>query len=169
LSEAPAFDGLVYRVLNPRWANEPLSGEGAALYVGRFNKRGRAVLYTSLSPVTAMREAQIAGSFQPITLVALRVRLTKSFDARDADALAAYAMTPAMLADTGWREAMNTAQPVTTQAFAETLMKDGYQALTVPSYARGAGRDDLNLVILVPDAKRGISITLIDDERRLAQ
>ena len=40
------FQGILYRALNPMRAREPLSGEGARLYGGRFNPRGTPALYT---------------------------------------------------------------------------------------------------------------------------
>ncbi len=50
------FTGLLYRAHNPVWSREPLSGEGAARFGGRFNRIGRIALYTSLAPETALRE-----------------------------------------------------------------------------------------------------------------
>ena len=61
------FQGLVYRAHNPEWSWTPLSGEGARRHGGRFNRRGVPALYTSLSPLTAIREAQPLG---PANLVA---------------------------------------------------------------------------------------------------
>ena len=54
------FTGLLYRAHNPVWSREPLSGEGAARFGGRFNRIGRIALYTSLAPETALREAYAA-------------------------------------------------------------------------------------------------------------
>ena len=34
------YDGKLYRALNPVFAREPFSGQGAALYGGRFNPKG---------------------------------------------------------------------------------------------------------------------------------
>ena len=51
------FRGLVYRAHNPQWSWTPLSGEGARRHGGRFNRRGVPALYTSLAPLTAIREA----------------------------------------------------------------------------------------------------------------
>ena len=55
------FQGLVYRAHNPEWSWTPLSGEGARRHGGRFNRRGVPALYTSLSPLAAIREAQPLG------------------------------------------------------------------------------------------------------------
>ena len=65
-----SYRGKLYRALNPIHAREPLSGRGAALYGGRFNPKGTPALYASLSPMTALREANQVGNLQPTTLVA---------------------------------------------------------------------------------------------------
>lgn len=63
------FQGELYRALNPIYAREPMSGRGAELYGGRFNRKGTPALYMSLSVMTALREANQAGSLQPTMLV----------------------------------------------------------------------------------------------------
>jgi len=56
------YSGPLYRALNPIYAREPLSGRGAELYGGRYNPKGTPALYTSLTVMTALREANQAGS-----------------------------------------------------------------------------------------------------------
>ena len=80
------FRGLVYRAHNPQWSWTPLSGEGARRHGGRFNRRGIPALYTSLSPLTAIREAQPLGRpMQPLTLYACEVDVEPVVDALDED------------------------------------------------------------------------------------
>lgn len=164
-----AYEGLLYRALNPRWAADPLSGEGAALYGGRFNARGTPVLYTSLSPVTALKEAQQVGTFQPITLVAYEASVPRLFDGRDTDALETFGMMPADLADSGWRDAMRGGRPAPTQSFAARLKDAGIHGLLVPSFAPGADADDLNIVVFAWNSEGGAALRVIDDENRLAR
>ena len=65
------FRGVVYRAHDPRWSWAPLSGEGARLYGGRFNRRGVPALYTSLAMLTAIWESQPVGRpLQPLLLCA---------------------------------------------------------------------------------------------------
>ena len=78
------FRGLVYRAHNPRWTWNPTSGEGARRHGGRFNRIGVPALYTSLSPITAIREASQTGRpLQPVTLCAYEVDAEPVFDALD--------------------------------------------------------------------------------------
>jgi RES domain-containing protein len=164
-----AYGGLLYRALNPRWAADPLSGEGAAIYGGRFNARGTPALYTSLSPVTAMKEAQQVGTFQPITLVACEAIVPRLFDGRDTTALEVLGITPADLAHPDWREEMRGGRMARTQAFAARLKDAGIQGLLIPSFAPGANTEDMNLVILVWNGAEGATLRVIDDENRLAR
>lgn len=162
------YAGKLYRALNPLRAREPLSGRGAALHGGRFNPRGTAALYTSLSVMTALREAHQVGDLQPVTLVAYDADIEAIFDGRDTEALAEQAMDAQALADPGWRDAMRAHGEAPTQAFARRLIAQGWRGLLVPSYARGAGADDLNIVLWQWGEEVPARLTLIDDENRLS-
>jgi RES domain-containing protein len=163
------YRGLLYRALNPIYAREPLSGRGAELYGGRFNAKGTPALYASLSVATALREANQVGALQPTTVVCYEAEIERVFDTRDTAVLLAEGMDSAALADSGWRNQMRTEGEATTQAFARRLADAGYQALLVRSFARGAGADDLNLVLFAWGAGPPSRLTLIDDERRLSR
>ncbi|MDT8858517.1 RES domain-containing protein [Paracoccaceae bacterium Fryx2] len=163
------FQGLLYRALNPIRAREPLSGEGARLHGGRFNPKGVPALYTALSVMTAIREANQIGTLQPTTLVCYEADITPVFDATDADALGTYDMTPADLAAEDWRLQMRANGKAPTQILAERLIADGYAGLQVPSFAKGARGEDLNMVLWVWGSTLPAKLVLIDDEGRLLQ
>jgi len=57
LTRLPAGTAL-YRAHAPRWASRPVSGAGAAIRGGRFNREGVEALYLSLEELTALREYQ---------------------------------------------------------------------------------------------------------------
>ena len=159
------YQGFVYRALNPVWARDPLSGAGAARHGGRFNRKDREALYTSLSPHTTIREANQVGTLQPTTLVAYRADVGPVFDTGNEVGLAAHSMTAAELADPTWRDRMLRGEAVPTQKFAERLTSEGFVGLLVRSFAAGTHVDDLNLVLWswgVPDA-----LIVVDDEDRL--
>lgn len=162
------YRGLLYRALNPIRAREPLSGEGARLHGGRFNPKGMPALYTSLSVMTALREANRIGSLQPTTLVSYAADIGPVFDAGDAAALAARGMSAEALAADDWRLAMQKTGLVPTQAFAARLMQEGFAGLQVRSYAPGATEGSLNLVLWRWGGELPAQLLLIDDEGRLA-
>jgi RES domain-containing protein len=161
------YQGALYRALNPIWARDPLSGEGARRHGGRFNPRGLPALYTSLSVVAAIREAHQVGSLQPTLLVAYEADVAPVFDATGPDALARHGLTPAALADDGWRLRMLAHGKAPTQAFAERLIADGHAGMLVPSFARGATAADRNLVLWRWGPELPARLVLVDDERRL--
>lgn len=163
------YRGKLYRALNPVYAREPLSGRGAELYGGRFNPKGVPALYSSLSVMTALREANQVGSLQPTTLVSYDAEIDAVFDSRDETALRAEGMDASALADAAWRDQMKASGESRTQAFARQLIAGGYHALLVRSFAPGSTAGDLNLVLWTWGARAPSRLLLIDDENRLSR
>lgn len=163
------FSGKLYRALNPVYAREPLSGRGAQLYGGRFNPKGVPALYASLSAMTALREANQVGNLQPTTLVSYDAEIETIFDCRDGLALEAEGMGEAALANSTWRDQMKVTGESRTQAFARKLIASGYRGLLVRSFAPGANKTDLNLVLWAWSDTAPSRLILIDDENRLQQ
>lgn len=162
------FEGKLFRALNPVYAREPLSGKGAQLYGGRFNPKGMPALYLSLSPLTALREANQVGNLQPTTLVSYDAEVEGIFDTRDEATLARENMSPAGLADANWRDRMKRDGEAPTQAFARRLLASGTNGLLVRSFATGATDSDLNLVLWRWGPHPPHRLILIDDEGRLS-
>lgn len=163
------FRGVVYRAHNPEWAWKPLSGEGARRHGGRFNRRGVPALYTSLSPLTAIREAQPLGRrMQPLTLCACDVELEPVFDSRDGAVRAALQVDDHELDCRSWAAQMLDGSVPASQALAERLVAASYVGMLVRSYAVGAGSKDINLVLWEWGSQRPRRVVLIDDERRLS-
>ena len=126
-----------------------------------------AALYTSLSIMTALREANQVGSLQPTTLVSYEADIERVFDARDEVALPSRGMTANDLAAPTWRDEMKKSGEALTQAFARKLHDEGYRGLLVRSFAPGAGAADFNLVLWAWGATKPARLTLVDDEGRL--
>ena len=165
---ARSYSGKLYRALNPIYAREPVSGEGARRYGGRFNPKGMPALYCSLSIMTAVREANQVGTLQPTTLIAYEAELENVFDTTDEAALTTEGMDAAVLAASTWRDEMRANGESRTQTLARSLLARGYCALLVRSFAAGASRRDLNLVLWQWGEAPPARLTVIDDEGRLA-
>ena len=163
------FRGLMYRAHNPQWSWTPLSGEGARRHGGRFNRRGIPALYTSLSPLTAIREAQPLGRpMQPLTLCAYEVDVEPIVDTLDEDQCRALGVNDSDLLCPTWEaEALAGAVPA-SQALADRLIAAGYAGMRVRSFAPGASTTDLNLVMWKWGSDRPHRVVLIDDEGRLS-
>ena len=163
------FRGVDYRGHNPQWSWAPLSGEGARRHGGRFNRRGVSALYTSLTPLTAIREAQPLGrSMQPLTLCAYEVDAEPVFDSRDAAERTAFGVTDSELKCPTWELEMLQASVPLSQALADRLIAAGQVGMLVPSFAHGAEPDDLNLVLWKWGPGPPARVVLIDDEGRLS-
>lgn len=164
------FRGLVYRAHNPQWAWKPVSGEGASRFGGRFNRRGIPALYTSLAPVTAIREAEPLGRpMQPLTLCAYEVDAEPIFDALDRERCRVAGVEEADLAYPSWEEEMLAGFVPASQAVADRLVAAGYVGMQVRSFAAGARRSDLNLVMWRWGAERPARVVLVDDKGRLSR
>ena len=163
------FRGLVYRAHNPQWSWSPLSGEGARRCGGRFNRRGVPALYTSLDPLTAIREAQPLGRpMQPLTLCAYEVDAEPVFDALDEECRRDQGVSATDLACPAWEADMLAGRNPASQALADRLIVAGYAGMRVRSFASGAGPDDINLAMWRWGADLPVRVVLIDDESRLS-
>lgn len=159
------YKGKLYRALNPLYAREPFSGRGAELYGGRFNPKGMPALYTSLTIMTALSEANQAGSLQPTTLVSYDA----DFETCDQNLLEKHRITPQALSNTTWRDEMNLRGEALTQQLARDLKNAGFHGLVVRSFAPGTTDADLNIVLWIWGTSLPNRLSVIDDERRLSR
>lgn len=162
------FRGIAYRAHDPRWSWSPVSGEGARLYGGRFNRIGVPAFYTSLSPMTALREVGSLGQpMQPILLCAYDVDAEPILDALDSTQRRAHGVTDDELRCPDWERTMYAGGVAPSQALTDRLIAAGYVGMRVPSFVPGARADDVNLVFWSWSDHLPSRIMLIDDERRL--
>lgn len=162
------YRGLLYRALNPVWAHDPLSGEGARRFGGRFNPKGMPALYTSFDVATALRESNRVGSLQPTTVVSYEADIEPIFDTTDSALLEQSGVSPSILAASDWRDMARGKREALSQALARRLLSEGYAGLEVRSFAPGTGPDSRNLVLWVWGPDLPTRLTLIDDEGRLS-
>lgn len=161
-----AYKGLLCRAINPVYASTPLSGDGSARFGGRFNPKGLPALYMTFSIQTAILEINQVGSLQPTTLVSYEADIQNIFNATDPAALSAVNMTVHELSSSTWRDEMRASGVSQTQTFAKSLIDQGFSAMKVPSFARGAQGKDINIVLWSWNDGSS-NLRVIDDEKRL--
>ncbi|NNE20899.1 MAG: RES domain-containing protein [Myxococcales bacterium] len=162
------FQESVYRAHNPEWAWDPLSGAGAKLHGGRFNRRGQPALYTSLDVLVAVREASPLGApFHPLTLCEYRVDCMNIFDTRDSKAMRREKVSRGELECPSWNQEMLDGQVPASHQLADRLIARGYAGMVVRSFALGAGPEDMNLVLWKWTKRRPHKVTLFDPDHRL--
>ncbi len=162
------FTGRAFRGHHPKWSFDPLSGTGAALTGGRFNRPGRATLYLSLEIVTAVAECTqgLGQRLLPLTICEYDVDCEPVADLRDAAGCAGHGIDPADLS-CGWLTFQRAGRAAPSQRAAEKLARDGFAGMLVPSFFPGATPANTNLVLWrwgdVPPTQIGVH----DPSRRL--
>jgi len=158
----------VYRAHNPEWSWDPLSGAGARLHGGRFNRRSVPAFYASLDVLVAVREASPLGApFHPVTLCQYRVDCEGIFDTGDPKAMRRERVTRNELDCPSWNQEMLEGKVPASQQLADRLVAKGYVGMLVRSFAHGAGPDDMNLVLWKWTKRRPYKVTLFDPDHRI--
>jgi RES domain-containing protein len=162
------WKGVVFRAHHPKWAFDPLSGEGARMYGGRFNALGTPALYTSLTPEGAWAEAQQGFAFkaQPLTLVAYRIDCADVLDLSTSKACARAGID---LLDLSWPWEDFAARklPVPTWLLQERLIGERVAAIIVPSFAPAVPTGACNMVFWDWGSALPHKVEIVDDFGRL--
>ena len=139
------FRGLVYRAHNPQWSWTPLSDGARRRRGGRFNRRGIPALYTSFTPLTAIREVQPFGRpTQPLTLCAYEIDVEPVFDVMDGARREALGVSDSDLECPAWEAEMLDGKAPSPQMLADRLIAMGYVAMR---FAARSDAGDINLVL----------------------
>lgn len=160
-----AYRGILYRAVSALWQDDPLSGEGARLHGGRFNRSGVACLYTALTPETALREvSQGIGTLQPTLLVALAADFSVIADMSSSQRVERAGYSWDAFSAQDWRAEVLSSGSSGSQQIADTLIAAGYQGMKVPCFAPGAGPEDCNMVLWRWGPDLPHQLRLIDDD-----
>ena len=122
-----------WRILAPKWAHDPLSGEGASRFGGRFNAKGVPALYLSESIDTAFAEYQQDLQVRPGTCCAYQLDVSKIVDLCNAQVYKAISVDKGSLLSP-WKETLlvNKSTPPTWELSSQ-LMSQGFAGVRVPS------------------------------------
>ncbi len=133
-----------WRILAPKWAYEPLSGEGAALFGGRFNPKGTPALYLSEEIDTAFAEYQQDLLVRPGTFCAYQLDMAGIIDLCNPSVREAIRINEQILMSS-WKEILllQKLQPPTWDLVVQ-LLKLGVTGVRVPSAQKQGG---VNLVL----------------------
>jgi RES domain-containing protein len=100
---------------------------------------------------------------QPTTLIACEADIGPIFDATDITALNDESFTPEAIAADNWRLKMIADRKALTQNLTERLKAADYAGLQVRSFVRGAGAQDVSLVLWVWGWELPMRLHLVDE------
>jgi RES domain-containing protein len=162
------FKGLAYRAHNPSWSFSPTSGDGAKFRGGRFNPKGTAALYLSLTAPTALAEYNQGFPHrpQPSTLCAYEIDCKNILNLSKGDQRKKAGISLSEMA-CAWELMVAKKQTPPTWEMAERLISTGIAGIIVPSYAKNAPPDGQNIVFWDWHDHPPHQVKLIDDDNRL--
>lgn len=156
--------GLVYRAHDPQWAFDPISGQGAALHGGRFNRPGIPALYTATSIMGAITEAAqgMILRLQPLTIVSYQVDYSAMLDLSTPAACEAAGVDWDQIA-CDWAYLAALGEKVPSWELVGKLRNQGAGAIRVPSFAVGAQHNDTNLIFWAWSNQTPTQVLVTDD------
>lgn len=164
------WQGVGYRAHDPAWTWQPLSGDGAAAKGGRFNPVGVPALYLALTIEGMFLETShgFAHRFDPLTVCSYDVDVDDLVDLRTETARDAADVSYAEMA-CGWAMDLASGNKPASWDVAERLIANGAAGILVPSFARGARPNMINLVLWRWGPRRLHRVTVYDPSSRLAK
>jgi RES domain-containing protein len=154
---------LLWRAYVPRWAYQPLSGEGAARFGGRWNPVGLPTIYAARELSTAWAEYNQGFIQHPATIARLKLEEATLADLTNAEALRRLDLTPA-IHRCEWRTEMDQGRVPETHRLQTRLASDGFDGVIYPSFMSPGGSCVALWRWNAPGAPK---LTAIDPERRL--
>ena len=155
------FAGRCYRAHDPAWSFTPLSGAGAAITGGRFNRKSEPTLYLSLDVMTSFGECTqgFTARLLPLTMCEYDVDCEDIADLRDDAARAAHEITYEDLS-CAWLVHQRAGRQAPSWLAADRLKAAGRAGILVPSFAPGAIEANVNLVLWLwgPDLPQKVEV-----------
>jgi RES domain-containing protein len=159
---------VAFRAHDPRWSFKPLSGEGAALYGGRYNRKGTPALYLALDAITAVREITqgLARKFDPCVLCSYEFDCRPLADLRTDAARTRHHVKLSDMRCAWFLEAATGGEPASWR-IADRLIAEGNAGLLTPSLAAGATKHAHYLVLWKWGSVLPTKVSVYDPSGRL--
>ena len=161
------FSGVVFRTANPRYSSEVdmLSGLGAAKFGGRWNPKGIAAIYCSMTPEAALAETFAVQRYYgwrdqgalPRIIVAIEVELSGVLDLTEGSVRQRLRVSADTLLETDWRSDVAKGQESLTQRIGFAAATQ-FEAIRVWSATDGKTP---NLVIFPQNLRPNSKLTML--------
>ena len=129
---------ILWRAYVPRWAYDPLSGEGAARFGGRWNPVGERCIYAAREPSTAWAEYN-QGLVQHPALIAQLVLANARLADLTQDAELARERDDTGILTVQWRADLDAGKMPATHTLALRLKASSYDGVIYPSFMSRGG------------------------------
>jgi RES domain-containing protein len=141
------FSAFAYRAHDPKWAFDPLSGEGASIHGGRFNPKGVPALYLATTLEGAVLEAShgFAYRFEPLTICTYEIAAIEIGDLTDGVLLAVEGINIDDLGSPWMLETSEGNRPRSWSVYDKLAKR--WAGISVPSFARCARSEFRNIVL----------------------
>jgi RES domain-containing protein len=128
----------LWRAYVPRWAHDPLSGEGAARFGGRWNPVGQATIDAARELSTAWAEYNQGFVQHPATIAQLLLTGATLADLTRPATLAALEVG-VDIHRCEWRSLRDRGQPPPTHELRRRLLNEGVHGIIYPSFMSPGG------------------------------
>lgn len=128
----------LFRAFVPQWAHQPLSGEGAARFGGRWNPVGAPTIYGAREPSTAWAEYNQGFIQHPALIAKLLLSDASLADLTDPSTLTDLAVDQS-IHKCEWRAAMDAGEIPLTHRLRENLLAAGHDGVVYPSFMSPGG------------------------------
>lgn len=162
------FQGRCYRGHDPRWSFTPISGKGAEITGGRFNRVGEPTLYLSLDIVTSVGECTqgLTRRLEPLTMCEYEVDCEPIADLRDDGGRASHGVTLPELA-CPWMSHLLNGEDAPSWLVVDDLKEQGFVGMLAPSFYPGATPDNCNLILWGWGPKLPAKVEVFDPANKL--